>query len=510
MKRLLRLFVLGTLTFPYLITGCGADPHPAYPAALKYGVRQDPIVKGRAADLGDDRFDPDRPGVFPVMHFEDPFKNPDHPYYNNRQKITDQEILRDPNKIPADKRKEFEDALEQMFGTPRKPTVNIKLIPDDPDNPDGKIALEEAVKVLKIEDDTLAKGSARYRIHCLHCHGLTGDGRGPTARWINPHPRDFRSGKFKFISVNQTENSPRAPARADLLRTLRNGLEGTAMPTFNILPDDELEAMVSYVTHLSIRGKVEHDIIKEESYFARNKDTGVLEWIAEDPANPGKRATILDMVKLFTMISLTRPTDGWASSQKLESAIPVADSKPLTLDELKASVKRGQQFFNAKPTREFILEYRDRLLTDEFKEDRERIKAKKTAEETAKKDKKPDDADYAKIVAKIEATLLAELAENRIKGMNCVSCHADYGRQAKFKFDDWGTLSRPANFAIGSFKGGKRPVDIYYRVHSGINGTPMTNFGKGVGAGRDLWDVVNFVTNLPYPAMRAKLDINMD
>ena len=43
---------------------------------------------------------------------------------------------------------------------------------------------------------------------------------------------------------------------------------------------------------------------------------------------------------------------------------------------------------------------------------------------------------------------------------NCVSCHTDYGRQAKFRFDDWGTLVRPNNFTNGVFRGGKRHARI--------------------------------------------------
>jgi hypothetical protein len=58
----------------------------------------------------------------------------------------------------------------------------------------------DAVKNLKLDPDTLARGSSLYRLQCLHCHGLSGNGRGPTAAWVNPHPRDYRSGVFKFTS----------------------------------------------------------------------------------------------------------------------------------------------------------------------------------------------------------------------------------------------------------------------------------------------------------------------
>jgi len=55
----------------------------------------------------------------------------------------------------------------------------------------------------------------------------------------------------------------RKPRRADLLRTLQQGVEGTSMPSFGLLKEEELEALVSYVIHLSIRGQLEFQVMKE-------------------------------------------------------------------------------------------------------------------------------------------------------------------------------------------------------------------------------------------------------
>ena len=59
-------------------------------------------------------------------------------------------------------------------------------------------------------------GSKHFRLHCLHCHGLTGDGRGPSGKWLNPHPRDYRQGLFKFQSVNQAADGTIRPPRAPI------------------------------------------------------------------------------------------------------------------------------------------------------------------------------------------------------------------------------------------------------------------------------------------------------
>ncbi len=173
----------------------------------------------------------------------------------------------DPNGVAADQRKMIEAALKTEFGTPRQPRVGKVKETDD--------ALVQPLLLLKVRDadakapfQTLAQGSKVYRYHCVHCHGLTGDGRGPTGPWVVPHPRDYRRGEFKFISTKPEVNSKK-PHRDDLLRILRTGIESTSMPSFALLDirdpeskdkETDLEAAVSYVIHLSIRGLVEQRI----------------------------------------------------------------------------------------------------------------------------------------------------------------------------------------------------------------------------------------------------------
>src|SRR5262249_27791410 len=77
-------------------------------------------------------------------------------------------------------------------------------------------------------------GSGLYRRNCLHCHGVSGAGDGPTAPFLYPPPRDYRRGIFKFTSTPYMAR----PARDDLRRTIRNGLHGTSMPAFHSLMTD--------------------------------------------------------------------------------------------------------------------------------------------------------------------------------------------------------------------------------------------------------------------------------
>lgn len=105
-----------------------------------------------------------------------------------------------------------------------------------------------------VDPVTGARLGGLYREHCAHCHGISGDGLGPTARYLVPYPRDYRKGVFKFTS---TETGAK-PTLEDLRRVIRDGIHGTAMPAFGVmLAPGEIDALVEYVKYLAIRGEVE-------------------------------------------------------------------------------------------------------------------------------------------------------------------------------------------------------------------------------------------------------------
>ncbi len=87
-------------------------------------------------------------------------------------------------------------------------------------------------------------GEVIYRERCAFCHGEDGDGNGPVAKYLNPRPRDFTSGQFKF----RTTASGELPLRDDVINIVKNGVQGTAMPRWEgILSQAEIEAVVDYV-----------------------------------------------------------------------------------------------------------------------------------------------------------------------------------------------------------------------------------------------------------------------
>jgi mono/diheme cytochrome c family protein len=238
-----------------LLPGCQNN----YSEAMVYPIRTDPILGELNKTTEYD--DPDRPGQLPIFTVKD-FDDDRNPFYPQRQALLDNPKNRDVSRLDPKLKQELEDVLRWVFGTPAMPKVDVEYA-----GLDDRAA--KARKELVLSGDVLAEGSRLYRQHCLHCHGLTGDGRGPTSKWVNPHPRDYRQGLFKFTSVDQTEKTLR-PRREDLLRVLHQGIEGTAMPAFNLLPEPELEALVSYVIHLSLRGYAEYEVLSEMQYTAKD------------------------------------------------------------------------------------------------------------------------------------------------------------------------------------------------------------------------------------------------
>ena len=99
---------------------------------------------------------------------------------------------------------------------------------------------------VSVDPDLFSKGTELYSDHCAICHGVDGDGKGPLASGFAPRPRDFTLSSFKFRSTEFGEY----PTKADLLKTLRRGINGPlgqTMPSFDFLSDQDLQALVEVV-----------------------------------------------------------------------------------------------------------------------------------------------------------------------------------------------------------------------------------------------------------------------
>jgi len=90
-------------------------------------------------------------------------------------------------------------------------------------------------------------GEALYTQYCASCHGNNGNGSGDLADFVYPKPRDFTSGKYKIKS-----SSPGLPpTNDDIIKTIKHGMPGTAMPAFNFLQNDEIKKITDVVKKFS-------------------------------------------------------------------------------------------------------------------------------------------------------------------------------------------------------------------------------------------------------------------
>ena len=85
-------------------------------------------------------------------------------------------------------------------------------------------------------------GKAVYDAKCALCHGEKGDGKGPAAELLVPKPRDFTSGLYKIRSTTN-----KVPTDQDIFKIVTNGMPGTSMPGWTVLPDKDRWNVIAYI-----------------------------------------------------------------------------------------------------------------------------------------------------------------------------------------------------------------------------------------------------------------------
>lgn len=86
----------------------------------------------------------------------------------------------------------------------------------------------------------------------------------------------------------------------------------------------------------------------------------------------------------------------------------------------------------------------------------------------------------------------------------CVTCHGALGlgdgldpNAPDTAKDVWGVPLRPANLTLGVYRGGRRPIDLYRRIHVGIKGNVMPGFGAQLKP-EQIWNLVDYVQTLGF------------
>ncbi len=106
------------------------------------------------------------------------------------------------------------------------------------------------------EGTDAGKGRVVYERYCWWCHGKDGAGDGPAAPYLNPPPRDFTYGLYKWKSTPFGEITP---SDEDFRKMISggfgaggHGLKGTAMPGWGkVLKKDEIKYVIAYIKAFS-------------------------------------------------------------------------------------------------------------------------------------------------------------------------------------------------------------------------------------------------------------------
>jgi mono/diheme cytochrome c family protein len=390
-----------------LLAGCGGDQYPAH-LQYTFTPHTRKVVKTITVRKGEDGkvslvAAPDAPEVSPEIVAA--LGADLQPGQEKAVGVDAQEVL----DLPAEQQQEINAALKEYFGTPREPIVAVdEEIVQDPE--------------MRLDPEHLREGSKLYRRLCLYCHGINGDGNGPTGAFLNPRPRDFRRGIFKFrstVRIDPNTNKPDPPAQVtpsfdDLKRTLKRGIPTASMPSFNLLSEEALDALVSYVIHLSLRGMAEYQMATGES---------------DDAGQAAESAA-----KRWLYGSARGGPDRREKAVYVPPPPPPAMGKPISPGSSLAQ-HPGYKVYNGDG--------------------------------------------------------------------KCVECHWKDGKASPLdlptnlsRMNDWGQLNPPRNLTLGVYRGGARPIDIFWRIKLGIAGSGMPAASETV-TDEDIWHLVDYVMLLP-------------
>jgi mono/diheme cytochrome c family protein len=80
-------------------------------------------------------------------------------------------------------------------------------------------------------------GGAIFVTSCAICHGANGDGRGQRREGINPAPANLTLPPWSDST-----------AAGQTFLAIRNGVRGTAMPSWPMFSDQQIWDLVAYIT----------------------------------------------------------------------------------------------------------------------------------------------------------------------------------------------------------------------------------------------------------------------
>jgi mono/diheme cytochrome c family protein len=363
------------------------------------------------------------------------------------------------------------DSLQENFGTPTNLVAWQKF---NVDYGTGNPQADDLHPDRKQDGWRLKEGRNLYMQHCLHCHGVAGDGNGPTARFLNPRPRDYRQGLFKF----QSNKLGQKPRRDDIVRILEMGIPGTYMPSFVLLGEEKLALISDYVRWLSIRGNYEIRVaneiaatgatINDVKSAVLNDDTKKL--TKAEAEQSAMKSLQSDLAEILASAA-NDLAENWLAAEDPETLVV---PKTKRVEPTPESIEKGRLLFLSK--------YPNPEKPDKSKE----TKCAECHGAAARGDGPLTESFWKVPDAKPERT---------------------YERRGLH--DAWGFPQKPRDLTRGVYRGGRRPVDIFRRIHQGIPGTQMPGFASSLSE-EEIWHIVNYVLSVPFEGKHSAYPVDLD
>lgn len=368
---------------------------------------------------------------------------------------------------------ECELALTELFGTPDEPKLPEFIAEDE--MLASLLSMDKLIAASGSADET---GRGLYRKHCANCHGVTGDGRGPMAALINPYPRDYRLGKFKFKSTAIGTK----PTKEDINYLIKHGIQGSQMIAIPELTDEDIEALTDYVIYLSWRGEVERSLYRECLDLFFSDGDSLYNPALKDSEDEDDQLMYEDQIYLLED-TVIRIAENWSDAQEEALKLPERDPAlvPDSVEEIRLALNDSDSAIAASVSRGKIL----------FAS--EKTACAKCHGKDGKGDGQTNDYD--------------EWSKDWIKGIK------PEDEEAQIPLIARGALPlrnvSPRNFHEGVFRGGKTPEHLYQRIALGIEGTPMP---AAAVEPEQIWDLVNYVRSLedPKPDESESADTSSD
>jgi len=148
--------------------------------------------------------------------------------------------------------------------------------------PPGTAEEVDLHQYLTVTPQLLTEGQQVYSANCVPCHGASGYGNGPRGVGLNPPPRNYHTGVFKF-----------GTSVLAMYHTVTNGSPGTAMPSFIALSPEERFAVVHFIrTNFIPKNALQDNTAAQLAAIAAPAAAGAPKLPPLNPAPPGPRIPI--------------------------------------------------------------------------------------------------------------------------------------------------------------------------------------------------------------------------